>query len=164
MILKKICCLLALVLLLSGCAGVPTFEGVQDVYAPEAAPEPKKIGLTLPEDAASQVLAGSSGVLYFCDGYEITAETFASGDLNATLQSISGFAREELTLLETASDSIKRYECVWTSVSGEGERVSRAVILDDGYYHYCVCVFADAEDSGVLQGSWQALLGSIVLR
>lgn len=164
MILKKICCLLALLLLLTGCARQPAWEQLEDVYAPEASPEPKKIGLTLPEDAASQVLAGSSGVLYFCDGYEITAETFSSGDLNETLLSLTGFSREELTLLETKNAEIKRYECVWTSVSAEGERVSRAVILDDGNYHYCVCVCADVSDAGSLQESWQALLGSIVLR
>ena len=164
MILKKLCCLLVLVLLLTGCAAEPTFEGVQDVYAPEAAPESRKIGLTLPEDASAQVLAGSSGVLYFCDGYEVTAETFVSGDLNATILSLTGFPQEALTLLETKHGDVDRYECVWTSVSGEGQRVSRAVILDDGSYHYCVCVSADSGDAGALQDTWQALLGSIVLR
>ena len=69
-----------------------------------------------------------------------------------------------MTLLETKQDGAARYECVWTSVSGEGQRVSRAVILDDGSYHYCVCVSADAQNAGALQDTWQALLGSIVLR
>ena len=62
--LKIICCLLVM-LLLTGCAGQQVFEQLEDVYASQAVPEPKKIGLTLPKDAASQVLAGSSGVLYF---------------------------------------------------------------------------------------------------
>ena len=162
--MKFLCCLLVFLLLLTGCAAQPAWEQMEDVYAPQASPEPKKIGLTLPEDAATQVLAGSSGVLYFCDGYEIMAETLASGDLEATLMSLTGFEREDLTLLETKNGDVNRYECVWTSVSGEGQRVSRAVILDDGSYHYCVSVGADSADAGALRETWQALLGSIVLR
>ena len=161
--MKVLCCLLVLFLVLSGCASQSAWEQMEDVYAPQAAPEPKKIGLTLPEDAATQVLAGSNGVLYFCDGYEIMAETLASGDLDATLLSLTGFEREDLTLMETKSGETHRYECVWTSVSGEGQRVNRAVILDDGSYHYCVSVAADSADAGALQESWQELFGSIVL-
>ena len=162
--MKIICCLLVMLVLLTGCAGQQVFEQLEDVYAPQAAPDPKKIGLSLPEDAASQVLAGSSGVLYFCDGYEISTETLAAGDLEQTILSLTGFQREDLTLLETKQDGAARYECVWTSVSGEGQQVNRAVILDDGSYHYCVCVSADARNAGALQDTWQALLGSIVLR
>ena len=161
--MKKLCCLLVLVLLLTGCAAEPTFEGVQDVYAPETAPESRKIGLTLPEDASAQVLAGSSGVLYFCDGYEVTAETFVSGDLDATILSLTGFPQEALTLLETKHGDVDRYECVWTSVSGEGQRVSRAVILDDGSYHYVLTVLADAEIAGEYQAVWQEMLSGFTL-
>ena len=160
--MKIICCVLVM-LLLTGCAGQQVFEQLEDVYASQAAPEPKKIGLSLPKDASSQVLAGSNGVLYFCEGYEISTETMAAGNLGQTILSLTGFQRDDLTLMETKQDGAVRYECVWSSVNGEGQQVNRAVILDDGNYHYCVWVCADAQDAGALRDTWQALLSSIVL-
>lgn len=161
--MKKILCLLLCVVILSGCAAKGTFEQLQDVYAPEASPEPAKISLTLPADAASQTLTGSSGRLYFCEGYEIAVETLAGGDLDRTLRILTGCDREDLTVLETGSGNERRWETVW-SAAGEGaQQVGRLLVVDDGNYHYCVSVMADALDAGALQERWETLLGSVVL-
>lgn len=161
--MRRLCVLLVCLLVLNGCAGMPVFEQLGDVYNPSQAPEPKKVSISLPEDAASPVIAGDFGKIYFCDGYEIMVETLTSGDLAATIKDLTGYSREALTLLETYLGNIKRYECVWTAAGEVGDRVGRAVILDDGCYHYCVSVMADAVDAGALQESWEALFGSIVL-
>lgn len=148
--------------MLTGCVPAGNFEQLKDVYAPEETPEPRKISLTLPADAASQTLMGPSGRLYFCEGYEISVETLAGGDLDRTLKILTGCNREDLTLLETGS-SEKRWETVW-SAAGEGsQQVGRLLIVDDGSYHYCVSVMADALDAGSLQESWEALFSSVVL-
>lgn len=159
--MKKICFVLIIVLLLSGCQAAQTFEGVQDVYGPQQQAAPRKIELDLPKNA--QTVAGSSGDLYLCDGYDVTVETFPSGDLPYTIQTLTGFAPNALTMLQTSASGVDRYECVWTAAGENGETVGRAVILDDGQYHYCVTVMAQAEGIGKLADAWQELLGSVHL-
>lgn len=161
--MRKLCVLLVCLLMLTGCAATPVFEQIDDVHNPSQAPEPKTIRMTLPSVASAQVLSGDSGTLYFCDGYEIMTQTVASGDLDGTLKSLTGYERESLAVLQTRTGELKRYECAWTSAGEGGDRVGRVVVLDDGNYHYSVTVMADALDAGALQASWQALLGSIVL-
>ena len=148
--------------MLAGCAATGSFEQLQDVYVPETLSEPAMIQLTLPADAAAQTLTGGSGRLYFCDSYEIAVETLAGGDLDRTLQILTGCNRDDLTLLETGSGE-KRWETVWTAAGEGSQQVGRLLVVDDGSYHYCVSVMADALDAGALQESWEALFSSVVL-
>ena len=161
--MKKCLLLILCLLVLTGCAPAGPFEQLQDVYAPEEMPEPAKLSLTLPADAATQTLTGSSGRLYFCEGYEIAVETLSGGDLDKTLKTLTGCRREDLTLLETGSGEEKRWETVW-SAAGEGaQQAGRLLVIDDGNYHYCVSVMADALEAGALMESWETLFGSVVL-
>ena len=160
--MKKLVLLIVCAVFLAGCAATGSFEQLQDVYVPETLSEPAKIQLTLPADAAAQTLTGSSGRLYFCDGYEITVETLTGGDLDRTLQILTGCNRDDLTLLETGSGE-KRWETVWTAAGEGSQQVGRLLVVDDGRYHYCVSVMADALDAGALQESWEALFSSVVL-
>ena len=159
--MKKICCLLLVMFLLSGCQAEPTFETIQDVYAGETLSEPRDVVLDLPEDAT--VIHSDQGKLYLCDGYDITVEIFAAGDLNRTVQTLTGFASDALTVLHTAVSDTQRYECVWSAAGEGGDMVGRAVVLDDGAYHYCVTVMASSEQAGKLSDNWQALLDSFSL-
>jgi len=159
--MKKICLLIVFVFMLAGCQAAPTFETVEDVYAPQAQSAPRRVALELPADV--QTIAGDSGKLYLCDGYDITVETFLSGDLNSTVQQLTGFAPATLTMLQTATSDARRYECVWTAAGESGDTVGRAVVLDDGQYHYCVTVMAQAAAAGELSGDWQKLLNSVHL-
>ncbi len=153
-----------LTVMLCACAPVKDFETMKDVYAAQELKDPAKITLALPEDTSAQVLSGDSGRLYFCSGYEIMVQTMASGDLNQTFRSLTGFSREALTVMETGTDSLSRYECVWTAAGEAGDQVGRAVILDDGNYHYCVSVMAHALEAGSLQQIWQTLFDSVGLQ
>lgn len=159
--MKKVCFLLIFVLFLTGCQAAPTFEGVEDVYSPQPPNAPRRIALDLPEDV--QTVAGDSGKLYLCDGYDVTVETFASGDLSNTVQLLTGFAPDALTMLQTAVSDARRYECVWTAAGENGDTVGRAVVLDDGQYHYCVTVMGNADTAGELADVWQELLNSVKL-
>ncbi|MBQ8768759.1 MAG: hypothetical protein IJZ15_03825 [Oscillospiraceae bacterium] len=159
--MKKLCFLLVFVFLLAGCQATPTFETVDDVYAPQPQSAPRGIALELPEDV--QTIAGDSGKLYLCDGYDVTVQTLSAGDLNATVQSLTGFAPDALTMLQTAAADARRYECVWTAAGESGDAVGRAVVLDDGQYHYCVTVMAQADRAGELTEVWQELLSSVRL-
>ena len=153
--MKKLCILLLCFLLLTGCTAAETFETVADVYGEQNLSEPKQVLLSIPEDA--QVIAGDGGMLYLCDGYEITVETLQSGDINATLRQLTGFESDDLTVMETAQMGQNRYECVWTAAGEGGDMVGRVAVLDDGCYHYCVTVTGTAENAS-LQETFQTLM------
>ena len=98
--------------------------------------------------------------MYMGQDYEIMVETLASGDLNDTIRTISGFEKDQLTVLQTQQADADRYDFVWTTTGEGGERLGRAVILDDGNYHYCMTVLRDAEESIVV---WQDVFSSFNL-
>lgn len=160
--MKKLCLLLVFILLLCGCNAAETFETLSGACMQQTAVR-REVLLTIPEDAAAQVIQSESGTLYLCDGYEITLQTMTAGNLNGTLQSLTGFDSDGLTVMETNAADTTRYECVWTAAGEGGDMVGRAVILDDGCYHYCVTVMAASEEAGRLQETWQTLLGSFSL-
>jgi len=89
----------------------------------------------------------------------ILIQSFSSGNLDATLRELTGFGREKLSVIETNG----RYECVWTAAGEDGNVVGRAVILDDGNYHYCMTVMADEEDALQLRSAWKTLFDSFIL-
>lgn len=159
--MKKLCFLLVFVLLLAGCQAAPTFETMDDVYAPQVQSAPKQVALALPEDV--QTVAGGDGKLYLCDGYEVTVQTLSSGDINSTLRQLTGFASDGLTTVQTAASGVTRYACVWTAAGENGDTVGRAVVLDDGQYHYCVTVMGSADGAGELAPAWTQILNSIEL-
>jgi len=155
--------ILAVALLLSGCTAMPVYETLDGLDINDEVPAMKKICFDLPEDAAVQTVQGSSGRIYFCDGYEIMVETFRSGDLDKTLRSLTGFSRDALTLMQTKVEGMDQYSCVWTSIGENGEQLGRTAILDDGGYHYCLSVTAPAQDALKLQTVFGELFASFTL-
>jgi len=120
--------------------------------------------MKLPSEAVAPVLQSpDAGKLYLCDGYVLTVQTFDGGDLDETMRQVTGFSREQLTCMQTQSGDIKRYACVWSAAGEGGDHVGRAVILDDGSYHYAVSVTADFASAGELAQTWQELLNSVTL-
>lgn len=160
--MKRMVLLMMLVLLLTGCAG-GNFEQLQDVYLPEESPSPKKISFVLPQDAAAQTLTGSTGKLYFCEGYEVAVEILPGGDMEETLKLLTGCEKENLTLIQTAAGREVCWETAWSAAGEGGQRIGRLLIVDDGNYHYCVSVMADALEACLLQERWEALFASVVL-
>lgn len=162
--MRKIVWLLMVALLLSGCGAVQTFENVEDVYSPVDSPRPADTSYLIPKDADAQVLTGDSGKLYLCNGYDIIVETLVAGDLEKTLKAITGYAEDKLTMLQTGTAQLQRYECAWSAAGEAGDQVGRTVILDDGNYHYCITLTADAQEAGSLQETWQEILNSFCLQ
>jgi len=159
--MKKCLTVMMLALLLTGCSEPKTFETMSDVYYEPETPVAAQISLTLPEEAAVSVMNNPlTGSIYLCDGYSVTVQTVSAGDLDATLRDATGFPRENLLVMEREDGTNRRYECVWAA-AGEGEdQVGRAVILDDGSYHYVLTVMAGADRAGDLAETWQQIIGS----
>ncbi len=158
--MKIVWVILAVSVLLCGCAAAPTFETVADDYMGGQVLSAGKLTFAAPQDASAQVIYGPDGALYFCEGYEIMVQTFAAGDINRTLQSLTGYDSQTLTVMETETEDFSRYECVWLCAGENGDHIGRCVILDDGAHHYCLSTMALAEEAGSLQESWQELFAS----
>ena len=157
--MKWLVVLLALVL--CGCRTQETFETISDEPVEQVMAIPREISVRLPDSAVAPVLESEERQVYFCEDYEIVIETLASGDLDATLRSISGFGRDQLTLMQTQWQDVTRYEFVWAAAGEEGDRLGRGVILDDGKYHYCMSVLRDADT--VTQVVWRDVFASFAL-
>ena len=158
--MKKLCMMLALVLLLCGCGAEQTLETIADEMVISASAQPREILLTLPEETLLPAMETEHGRLYLCNGYDVAVQTMESGNLDATVRQISGFGAEDLTIIQTSAGEYTRYEFVWTSAGELGEQVGRAEILDDGSYHYVLNTIAPAKTAEEYREIWNGIFES----
>ena len=90
-------------------------------------------------------------------------QTVASGDLSKTVEQTSGFSMEDLTVIQTGTGEIRKYEFVWTTNSEEGSRIGRATILDDGNYHYVLSATVPSDKIEEYQEIWNGIFESFKL-
>lgn len=160
--MKRILLVLLMSLLLAGCAEAELGETVADVWQEAVTvAAPRETRLELPGEAVACAMESDTGRLYFGDGYEVMVQTLSSGDLDATIRSLTGFDREDITVIQSQSDP-KRWEFAWASAGEGGERLGRGVVLDDGNYHYCLTVLQDADDDDC-QIIWSQVFNSFEL-
>lgn len=150
-------------LLMAGCARQETFETVADEWIQPVMASPREVSVRLPEGAVAPVLDSDSEQVYLCDDYELILETRTSGDLDGTLQALTGYSRDALTVLTTQWNDVARYDFVWTSAGENGDVLGRGVVLDDGQYHYCMSVLRDASDTKKSQIVWSDVFQSFTL-
>lgn len=160
--MRKLCLIATALLLLTGC-GVQTFETVEDLNDTQVMATPATLLVDLPEDAAAPAMQGSSGTLYFCGDYDLMVEVLPSGNLSSTLQTLTGFERSDLQLIQTARCGVDCYEGVWSAAGEAGDHVGRVLVLDDGRFHYCVSIMAMAEDAGQCTEEWNKIMESVAL-
>ena len=162
--MKKALLVVFVGLLLGGCGTQQTMETVSDVYAVPASVTMHQVRLPLPDDAVSQSMEAEDGSkMYMCDGYTVTVQTMDAGDLDKTLQTISGFSGEKLTVMRTKSEDITRYESAWCVAGESEEQICRGLILDDGNYHYAITIMANYSVAGEKADAWQHILDSACL-
>ena len=136
---------------------------VTDEMVMPASAQPRKILLTLPEETLLPAMETDHGTLYLCDGYDVATQTMESGDLDATVRTISGFGMEELTIMQTKADDYTCYEFVWTAATDLGQQVGRAMILEDADYHYAICAVAPEKDAEEYQQIWNGIFDSVTI-
>ena len=76
---------------------------------------PGRITVELPDNAVAPALKSDSEQVYLCEDYQLILETMPAGDLNATIEKICGYGKNDLTVLKTQRDGVTRYEFVWAS-------------------------------------------------
>ena len=160
--MRIIAVILCMLVLLSGCAQ-EVFETVDDQADVQVMAVPATLLIDLPESAATPVFEGASGKLYFCEEYEIMVETLNAGNLDATLQTLTGFSKDEMQLLETKRCGVACYEGAWSAAGEAGDQVGRVMVLDDGVYHYCISLMTDASDISACALEWQSIFDSVAL-
>lgn len=152
-----------LALLLTGCAAEETFETVSDDLVQPVMAQPREIAVSLPGEVSMPAMESDSGRMYLASDYEIYIQTLERGDLNATIQTVSGYEQDSLTVMQTSLDGVDRYEFVWTCAGEHGDRIGRGVVLDDGDYHYVMSVLRDADTTENTQIVWNDVFGSFRL-
>lgn len=161
--MKKCCLFLILALLLTGCGTAETFERVQDEGEVPVMAQMRAVNLECPESAVIQVMESEQQKLYLCGEYTLTVQTFASGDLNRTIRDLCGYEAQVVRPVETRTGELRRIDWVWTAMGEGGDQVGRALVLDDGNYHYCLTAMADADIAGSLAGEWNGVFSSFSL-
>lgn len=161
--MKKCVVLLLVMVLLCGCGAQETFETIADVYAPAEPGEHRAVTLTLPEGTTATSLESDAGKYYLCGDFEFGIETMDAGDLGRTVTAVCGYDMEDVTVIQTQGEEFDRYDFVWCAVGEGGDQIGRAVILDDGNYHYILTALTDAANAGDLRQAWNEMFASFAL-
>lgn len=161
--MKMLLVMLLAVLMLSGCGGAEVYETVTDELVLSTAAQPREIRFDLAQEPILPAMESDGGQLYLCGDFDVMVQTLESGDLDSTVYQVSGFLPEELTLLQTESGDVDKYEFVWTSATDEGQQIGRATILDDGNYHYILSATVDSELIEEYQEIWNGIFESFEL-
>ena len=83
--------------------------------------------------------------------------------MNATIRNATGLNREDLQIMQTEENGIKRYRWVWATGGENGVQVGRGCILDDGNYYYVLTALVDEAATGRVQSAWKEIFGSFRL-
>ena len=157
--MKRMLLLLMLACLLAGCRA-ETMETVEDIWEEVPAAEARQIRVSLPGEEALPVMESSTDRLYLGENYQIEVQTLPGGDLNRTVQTMSGLEPEDVTLMQTEQGGLTRYDFVWAAAGEEGDQLGRGAILDDGNYHYALSVLRSADDTATRQIHWDQVFSS----
>ena len=161
--MKKRWYLLVLCMMLTGCNGTETFETLGKIQHDQIEiPAIASVALSLPECAVMETFGGEDKV-FDCGEYTLVLQNLQSGDFQTTVERISGFDAERLTIMQSGSADIKRWDWIWTAASDEGELLGRAAVLDDGNYHYCLYILAPAQIATVMYEEWNGIFASFHL-
>ncbi len=157
--MKKLVMVWVLGLLLCGCNAQETFETLGDVDMAPAVQENGELIVSVPDPA--EIIQGESGTMYLCEDYTLTVEILSAGDLSGTVQTLTGYEMDDLTVISTAAENRKRYEWVWTAAGEGGDWIGRAMVLDDGSCHYCVTMQYQAAAAAGMEQIWQEITDSV---
>ena len=161
--MRKLWWLPLMIMLLAGCTGEQSYETVSDQLEVPVVSVRYSVSLDLPEEAADPVMDTGSEKLYECEDYTLTLQTMDGGDLEKTFRAVTGMGADALTVLQTQRNEMPCYQCAWTTAGEDGQRICRALILDDGNMHHAVTVMADHTLAGQLTEQWEAIFRSATL-
>ena len=161
--MRKTLMVLLVMAILTGCGAAEIYETITDELVSATIPQPREVRFHLAQDPLLPAMESDGGQLYLCGDYDVMVQTMDGGDLKETIYRISGFDPVDLTLIQTASGEIDKYEFVWTCATDVGDQIGRATVLDDGYYHYALSSTVDAKLIQEYQEIWNGIFESFEL-
>ena len=161
--MKRIALVAVLSLLLVGCGKAETMETVADEMMIPVMAQPKEIWVALPDESVMPAMESENGTLYLCGDYDVMVQTLYAGDLDATVRTVSGYGIQDLTIIQSGTGELDKYEFVWTVAGENGQQIGRATILDDGTYHYVLSATMNAEKISEYQEVWNGIFESFCL-
>ena len=161
--MKKWLFVVLLCLMLTGCSK-EAFETMSDLYEEPKNLEPAQVLLMLPQEAALMTPGEETAErFYLCKDFTLSLQTLPGGDMEKTLKTVSGYSKQQLSLVCLSQGDMKRYELVWAVAGEQGDEVARAVILDDGKFHYVLTLQTPADRVADLQQTWNELMSTFSL-
>lgn len=148
--MRKLVWVFLLMMVLTACGEEtePVFETIGEVEYDAVSAEPAPVSVWVPEDAVAEAMADeTAGECYVWENCELRVETVAGGDIRRTMENLTGISAENLTVMEYERGGIQIYQTVWSTTGEEGIFLGRAMVADDGNYHYCVSLLSpETED------------------
>ena len=148
--------------MLAGCGAEPTMETVADEMVLEASVM-KEITMDLPGEPVLPVMQTDTGEIYICEDFEVSVETLPGGDIQRTVQMLTGFGMEDVTVMETTAGDRTRYDLAWSAMGETGPEVGRAAVLCDGEFHYCLTVMTAEENASACREMFNGMFESFNL-
>lgn len=149
-----------LALMLSGCTDA--YETVMDDHFVPERVEAGTVSFLLPEQASVYTMEDDAEAkLWLLEDYQISTYVHPSGDIESTIRTLTGYERNVIAPICLEMGNVTRYECTWTTADGEGQQMNRAMILDDGNYHYALCLQGSAEASADYADEWNQIMASV---
>ena len=153
-------------LLLSGCAGgeQPVLETMNpEACAPVEKPAAGVIQMDIPGEAAAQTMSDpEAGEVYTWEDNTLQVQTLSGGDIRKTLEPITGMDYDSLTVMRYEKQGMTCYQTVWSTTGENGVQLGRALVADDGVYHYCVSFLSPEEKN--TQDIYDSLCASFSVR
>lgn len=153
---------LVIAVMLAGCNAEPTMETVADEQVLSESVM-KEITMELPGEPVLPVMRTDTGEIYICEDFEVSVETLPGGDIQRTVQMLTGFSMEDVTVMETTAGERTRYDLAWSAMGETGPEVGRAAVLCDGQYHYCLTVMTAEENAASCREMFNGLFESFTL-
>lgn len=136
----KSVCLVLMVLLLSGCSAVPVWETVDDSMLEQPAmwrDQSYVIQIDLPDSAVP--MGEMEGIRrYEAGNMEVETCTFLASDINIAVRYLTGFEKDQLTVLELTRFGLPEYRFAWCCQTDEGVRIYKADLIQDQMVYYAV--------------------------
>ena len=160
--MKKWCIAAMLALLLAGCGDQAVMETLADEQVLAQA-DAKQIHVELPGETVLPVMRTDTGEIYICSDFEVSVETLPGGDLQRTVEMLTGFGIEDVTAMETTAGDRTRYDLAWSCAGETGPMVGRAAVLSDGEYHYCLTVMTAEKNAAEYREMFNGMFESFML-
>lgn len=148
--MKKWLLLMGLAAALAGCARVE--QPVMETIGPGSCAQESKttageISVMIPEEAVCEAMApDEAGKLYTWDNHTLQLQTMDGGDIRKTVRKLTGLDYDDLTVMSYQKGDLTYHKTVWCAAGEDGTLMGRALVADDGAYHYCVSLLSP-EDS-----------------